>query len=95
MQQPRALAVVLAPQVERDLLDLRLGLEPQPPLEPRDVLLERDHRRVLGDLAEAVADDQLGAHERERHVAAMTQDGACGIDQLVEARQRAVADAGQ
>ena len=95
MQQPRALAVDLAAQVERDLLDLRLGLEPQAPLQARDVLLERDHRRVLGDLAEAVADDQLGAHERERHVAAVAQHGACGIEQLVEARERAVADAGE
>ena len=46
VQQPAALAVVLAPQVERELLDLRLRLQAQPPLQARDVLLERDHRRV-------------------------------------------------
>ena len=95
MQQPAALAVVVAPQVERELLDLRLRLQPQPPLQARDVLLERDHRRVLGDLAEPVADDQLGAHERERHVGAVAEHGAGGVEQLVQARQRAVADARQ
>ena len=92
MQQPAALAIVLAAEVERELLDLRLGLHPQPPLQARDVLLERDHRRVLGDLAEPVADDELGAHERERHVGAVAEDRAGGVQQLVEARERAIAD---
>ncbi len=76
-------------------LRLRLGLQPQAPLQPVDVLLQRDHRRLLGHLAEAVADHELGAHERQRDVGAVAQHGAGRVEQLVEARERPLPHAGQ
>ena len=70
-------------------LTLRLGLEPQPPLQARDVLLERDHRRVgRAPRRAAWPTTSSRADELERHVGAVAEHRAGRVEQLVEAGQR-------
>ena len=95
MQEPAALAVDLAAQVQRDLLRPRFGLEPEPALELGHVLLERDHRRLVRHGAQPMPDHELLAHDLQGQLGAEAQHRAGGVEQLVQPGERAVADAGQ
>ncbi len=95
VQQHRAAAVDVAPQVQRVLLAQRVALEPQLARVREQVHLQRHGRGVLGHRAQPLADDQVRGDVAQRHRVALAEDGEGRLLHLREPRQRAAAQRGQ
>ncbi len=95
MQQQGLRGVGVLAQVEFQLAFLRLGLEPERALLPRQVPLERYDGCRVRDLAEHVADDEAVLDERERYVGAVAHHRPDRFQSLRQAGQRSAPHGGQ
>ena len=91
MQQVTAGEISVFPKIQVEQALHRFRRKPKPFLLAHEVLVQRDHRRRLGNLTERLANHELATDERERCVGAAAQHGARGLHELGEAGERAAA----
>ena len=90
-----ALAVDVAPQVELEQPLAGRRRHAQPPLQAREVLGERDARRLERHAAQVLADDEPVVHQPQRRLGAGAEHRQHRVAHLVEAGGRPVAQGGE